>query len=547
MDKYVLGVDFGTLSARAILVNALTGEILAEKVSDYEHQVMYKNLPDGTPLPDKFALQHPIDYINALTDTVKGVIKTANVDKDKIVGIANDFTSCTLIPVNKEGVPLCFLDQFKTNPHAYAKLWKHHYSQDLADKITKYCHDFNIPSASFGGKVSSEWLLPKVWETYKFAKDVFDACYRFYEVGDYINYYLTGIENHSVSFLGFKGLWTDKDGFLFKNDVHKLDDGLKGVFGSKISEKFNPVGTSIGKIKKEIAYKLGLSENVFVATSIIDAHASMPALGINEVGNLMLVIGTSACQIVNSDKILDIKGICGYAKDAVLPPYYTYEAGQPSCGDQFKWFIDNCVPYEYKSDALSKGINIHRYLRDKAEKLAPAESGLLSLDWFNGNRSTLNDANLSALILGLNLNTKPEEIYRALLEGTAFGTKMIVDNFEENGLPINKITATGGIANNDPLMMQIYADVLDREIFVSDCTLSGAYGSAIYASVASGIYPDIITASKKLGKTTGKYYYPKKENALIYKKLYAEYKTLYDYFGKGGNDVMKRLIALKTK
>ena len=546
MEKYVIGIDFGSLSARAVLVNAFTGEILSEKVSEYEHQIMSVCLPDGTRLPENFALQHPQDYINALTETVHGVLAQSGVDKNNVVGIANDFTACTLVAVDKNGIPLCLKDEFKSQPHAYVKLWKHHYSQDLADKITNFCKDYNIDSSTFGGKVSPEWLLPKVWETLKYSKQTFDACDRFYEAGDYINYYLTGIENHSVSYLGFKGLWTKDKGFLLKDYVDKLDDRLNDVFGSKISLKYNEVGSAVGKLTEKSAQELGLLRNTTVAASIIDAHAPIPALGICETGNLMLVIGTSTCHIGNAQNALNVKGICGYCKDSVIPPYYTYEASQPSCGDQFKWFIDNCLPASYLEDAKKQNINIHRYLRERASTLKPGQSGLLSIDWFNGNRSTLNDAKLSAVILGLNLNTKPEEIYRALIEGTAYGSRMIVDNFEENNVPITKITATGGIANKDPLMMQIYADVLDREIFVSDCGLSGAYGAAIYATVACGIYPDLITASNALKKTSGKSYYPNKNNVKIYDKLYTEYKKLYEYFGKGDNDVMKRLLEIKT-
>jgi L-ribulokinase len=546
MDKFVIGIDFGSLSARAIIVNALTGEILAEKISEFKHQIMYDCLPDGTPLPDKFALQHPIDYIDALIETVTGVLEISKVDKNDVVAIANDFTTCTLLPVDKDGTPLCFKDEFKNEPHAYAKLWKHHYSQDLADAITKKCKDFNIPSASFGGKVSSEWLIPKVWETLKYSKKTFDATHLFYEAGDYINYYLTGKENHSVCFMGFKGLWSAENGFLPNELLTSLDKGLAGVIGSKISNKIDPVGGCIGCLTEEVAKKLNLTTKTVVATSLIDAHAPIPAIGLCETGNLMLVLGTSTCHIVNSDKPLDIKGICGYAKDSVVPPYYTYEASQPSCGDQFQWFIDNALPKSYFEKATEQGKNVHTYLQELASNLKPGQSGLISIDWFNGNRSILNDANLSALILGLNINTKPEEIYRALIEGTAFGTKMIVDNFNDNGLKIEKITATGGIANKNAMMMQIYADVLNTKIFVSDCTLSGAYGSAIYATVAGGIYPDVTTASSFLAKTTGKYYYPNKDNAKIYQKLYTEYKTLYNYFGKGENDVMKRLIEIKN-
>lgn len=282
----------------------------------------------------------------------------------------------------------------------------------------------------------------------------------------------------------------------------------------------------------------GLNEGTPVAVPQLDAHAAMPALQITGAGELMLIMGTSACHIVNAETERNIDGICGYVPDGVIPGLTTYEAGQAAVGDIFDWFVKNCVPARYQEEADSRGINLHTLLTEKAEKLAVGETGLVALDWMNGCRSVLDDSRLSGLILGLTLQTKPEDIYRALLEATAFGTKMIVDTME---FPIHSIKVAGGIANKNALLMQIYADVLNREIGVCQSTQAGALGSAIYAAVAAGVYPNIQEAADAMGTPVSKRYCPNEENHKAYRKLYEEYVRLHDYFGRGGNDVMHRL------
>jgi L-ribulokinase len=318
-----------------------------------------------------------------------------------------------------------------------------------------------------------------------------------------------------------------------------LDPRLDGIVGTKLSCNVLGMDNMAGYLNEEGALLTGLAVGTPVALPMIDAHAAMPALGITDDGDLMLIEGTSACHILNSKEAKNVEGICGYVKDGVIPGLYTYEAGQAAVGDIFDWFVKNGVPTGYTEEAKEKGISIHNLLREKAKTLKVGESGLLALDWWNGNRSILVNSNLTGMILGLNLQTKPEEIYRALIEATAYGLKIIVSQYEKSGIQIGNICAAGGIAQKDDMMMQIYADVLNREIRIAGSTQAGARGSAIYASVAAGIYPDVKTAAKKLSQPDLKVYQPNQENHKAYSKLYAEYKRLHDYFGKGENRVME--------
>lgn len=541
MKKYVIGVDFGTLSARALLVDAVSGDELAEDTFEYPHGVISEALPCGTKLPHNFALQHPKDYLDAFSYTVREVIAKGGISAEDVCGIGIDFTACTMLPVDENWTPLCMTAPFENNMHAYVKLWKHHAAQPYADKINALAHErgeewINV----YGGKVSSEWALSKILETLDRAPEVYDATYRFVEAADWLSYMLTGEETHSAAFAGYKWLYTG-EGYPSDGFMSALDTRLSGIVGTKISENVLGVDKIAGRINANGASLTGLMEGTAVALPMIDAHASMPALGITGAGQMMLILGTSACHITNASAEKPVDGICGYVKDGVIPGMCTYEAGQASVGDIFDWFVKGYVPEKYKREAVERGIGVHRLLTEKADKLCVGESRLLALDWWSGNRSVLVNSSLSGMILGLNLNTKPEEIYRALIEATAYGLRVITERYEESGVEISDIIASGGIANKNEMMMQIYADVLGREIKVSDSTQSAALGSAVYAAVASGVYANIEDAADKLSKPISKAYTPNPDSMEAYNRLFAEYKTLHDYFGKE-NKVMERLL-----
>lgn len=539
--KYVIGIDYGTLSARAVLVDCLTGKEIAERTENYSHAVMDFELPSGKKLPKDYALQHPTDYLDCLKICIQGVLNSSGISAQEIGGLGIDFTACTVLPVDDKFIPLCTKKEYENEPHAYVKLWKHHSAQPYADEINALANERGESWIKrYGGKISSEWAFPKLLQILREAPEIYSNTFRFLEAGDWLSYMLTGEETHSAVFAGYKALWSEKEGYPSNDFWKALDPHLDGVIGTKISTKVYGMDKIAGYISENGAKLCGLEVGTPVALPMIDAHSAMPALNITADGDLMLIVGTSACHILNSSQIKEVEGICGYVYSGVIPGLYTYEAGQAGVGDNFEWFIKNCLPGEYFEKAKGEGLNIHAYLRKQLSSQKVGESGLIALDWWNGNRSILVDSELSGMILGMTLQTKPEDIYRAILESNAFGLKVIVEQYEKSGIEIKNICAAGGIAVKDEFLMQIYADVLNKEIRIAGSTQAGALGSAIYASVAGGIYPDVVKASQNMSCKSEKVYKPILENVKEYEKLYAEYVKLHDYFGKE-NGIMKKL------
>ncbi len=550
MAKYAIGIDYGTLSGRALLVNVKTGEELSSAVLDYSHAVMDDKLPSGKKLGVDWALQHPEDYLDVLYNTIPQILKQSDIDKEDIIAIGTDFTACTILPTKNDGTPLCFLDEYKDEPHAYVKLWKHHAAQSHANKLNEIAKERKEKWLdNYGGKISSEWAIPKIWQVLDEAPHIYEAADRFIEAADWITWQLTGEESRGSCTAGYKEMWNKRAGYPSKDFFKALDERLENVVEDKLSLDIKPMGDCAGYLTEKMAEKLGLKAGIPVAVPIIDAHVFVPAAKIASEGKMLAIMGTSTCHMLLGKEEKQVEGMCGVVEDGILPGFFGYEAGQSCVGDHFSWFIDNCVPEDYKKDADSKGLNMHKYLREKAEKLSPGESGLVALDWWNGNRSCLVDVDLTGMMIGMTLLTKPEDIYRALIEATAFGTRVIVEAFRECSLPVNEFYAAGGIAKKDPMTMQIYADILNMPIKIAGSDQGGALGSAIFASVAAGKenggYDSIIEAASVMGKLLDTVYLPIKENAKIYDKLYKEYKTLHDYFGKGENDVMKRLKNIK--
>ena len=541
MEEYVIGIDFGTLSARCLLVDASSGAEICETVYTYPHGVMDERLPSGEILPKDFALQDPFDYIGALKNAIPELLSKSGVPAEKVKGVGIDFTSCTMLPIDKVGAPLSSREEFKNNKHAYVKLWKHHSAGREAEDITSLAKERGETWLfRYGGNISCEWALPKILEILREAPEIYEATDRFIEAGDWISLLLTGKETHSIPFAGYKWLWDGESGFPSNEFFSSLDKRLSGIVGTKISDSVQALDGMAGYIDKRAAALTGLAVGTAVALPMIDAHAAMPALNITGDGELMLIVGTSSCQILNSKTDALVEGVCGYVRDGVIPGLYTYEAGQAGVGDIFDWFVNNSVPATYEKEASERGVSLHRLLGEKARGLSVGESGIVALDWWNGNRSVLVDPSLSGAIVGLTLRTRPEHIYRALIEASAFGFKRIVEQYEKSGVSVKKISAAGGIPSKDEFMMQIYADVLGRDIVIAESAQAGALGGAIYASVAAGIYPDIVTAAQRMSSRAERVYKPIPENVLAYGRLYEEYKTLHDYFGRE-NKIMKRL------
>jgi L-ribulokinase len=551
MTKYSIGVDYGTQSGRAVLVEVGTGKEVATAVKEYTHGVMDEFLPDGkTKLEHDWALQHPADYLEVLEMTIPEVLTKAQVSAEDVIGLGIDFTACTVLPIDKYGTPLCFQPELSSNPHSYVKLWKHHAAQDEANRLNEIAEERGEKFlARYGGKISSEWMIPKVWQILNEAPEIYDGADQILEATDWVISQLTGEITRNSCTAGYKAIWHKQDGYPSQDFFKALDPRLENVVEEKLSTKIFPIGAKAGEITEKAAKLTGLKPGTAVAVANVDAHVAVPAVGITEPGKLLMIMGTSTCHILLGEEEKVVPGMCGVVEDGVIPGYMGYEAGQSCVGDHFEWFTENCVPASYQEEANARGINIHELLTEKASKLQVGESGLLALDWWNGNRSTLVDADLTGVLLGATLLTKPEEIYRALIEATAFGTRMIVETFRNNGVPVNEVFAAGGIAEKNTMMMQIYSDVLDMDIKISASSQTPALGSAMFGTVAAGKdrggYDTITDAAKDMGRVKDYIYQPIKANAQRYNQLFNEYARLYDYFGRGENNVMKTLKKIK--
>ncbi len=553
MGKYSIGVDYGTLSVRALLVDIENGKEIATSVFEYPHGVMETRIYSGKKLPAGWALQDPQDYMDGLIYTVKGVMTQSSVSPEEVIGIGVDFTSATVMPVKADKTPLCFLEEFRDEPHAYVKLWKHHGGEEEARIIDRVAKERGEKWLDlYGGKVSSEWTMPKALETLRHAPKVYEAADRIMEAMDWLVWEMTGVETRSACGAGYKCNYYYKTGYPSKEFFKAIDPRMENIIEEKMDAPILGLGEMAGRLTASMAKALGLLEGTPVGVPIIDAHSSLIGAGIHTPGTMMIIVGTSSVHMVLSDTEAEgVQGIQGVVKDGIMPGYYAYEAGQSCVGDHYAWFVDHCVPASYEADARDLGMGIHQYLVKKLEGYKAGQSGLLALDWFNGVRSPLQDFDLNGMILGMNLQTKPEEIYLSLIEATAYGTRMIIDTFEEKGMPIENIVLSGGIPLKNKLLVQVYADVCNKDIRIASSSNASCMGAAILGAAAapqsvSG-YEDANEAAKAMGHIDEEVYHPNPDNVVTYEKLYQEYKTLTDYFGRGTNDVMKRLNAIRAE
>lgn len=548
--KYTIGIDFGTLSARALLVDVQTGRDIASSEFVYPHGVMDTTF-NGKPLEQDWALEHPQDFIEALYHVIPGVMQAANVTAQDIIGLGVDFTSCTMLPVKADGTPLCFLPSFSDHPHAYAKLWKHHAAEPEADKLSHIAAQRNekwLPR--YGDKVSSEFMLPKIWQILDEAPQIYEAADCFAEACDWVVWQLTGKHTRSLATISFKALYSKTEGFPSPDFFKALDPRLENVVSEKLSGPIADIGSLAGGITEEMAAKTGLLPGTAVAVGTADAYTAIPALGVTGPGSICAILGTSGVYLALSDDMIVFPGLFGVTDGGLMPGYASYELGQSCLGDHLQWFIKNCAPPVYYERAEAEGLNIFNYFNRLAAELKPGESGLIALDWWNGNRSILSNSFLSGMIVGMTLITKPEEIYRTLLEAMAFGTRRIMESLA-TAMPVNELRATGGIAKKSPLFMQIYADVLGIPIHIAETTQGPALGAAIFAAVAAGQqkggYRTIQEATQAMQSPIVNTYYPNAENKDVYDRLYHQFVQLHDYFGRGENRVMEFLKELRTE
>ncbi len=377
MKKYAIGIDFGTESARAVLVDLSDGQQVAEAVFAYPDGVIDETLPGSTiRLEPDWALQNPSDYIEGIEETVPVVLAESGVDAADIVGIGIDFTACTMLPVKADGTPLCQLPTFRDNPHAWVKLWKHHAAQLEANRVNALAEERGEEWLSrYGGKISSEWFLPKVLQILDEAPEIYEAADRLIEAADWVIWQLTGVETRNSCTAGYKAIWSKQDGFPSTDFMAALDPRLRDLVQDKMSTNISPIGARAGGLTAAMAQATGLSKGTAVAVANVDAHVSVPAATVVEPGRMVMIMGTSTCHMVLGTEQKIVPGMCGVVEDGIIPGLFGYEAGQSCVGDHFAWFVENCVPAAYEREATQRGLGLHQLLEEKASVLNPGESG----------------------------------------------------------------------------------------------------------------------------------------------------------------------------
>ena len=545
---YVVGVDFGTLSGRALVVRVSDGAELGSAVHEYAHAVVTERLPvPGTAaLPPDWALQVPEDYREVLRHAVPAAVAVAGIDPGDVIGIATDFTACTVLPTTADGVPLCELPQWADRPHAWVKLWRHHAAQAQADRINALASERGEPWLQrYGGLISSEWEFAKALQVLEEDPEVYAAMDRWVEAADWIVWQLCGDYVRNACTAGYKGIRQD-GAYPSRDYLAALNPGFASFVDDKLDHPIGELGSAAGRLTAEAAAWTGLPEGIAVAVGNVDAHVTAPAAQATAPGQMVAIMGTSTCHVMSSDVLREVPGMCGVVDGGIVDGLYGYEAGQSGVGDIFGWFTRTGFPAGYAAEAEARGLSAHELLTEKASTQAVGEHGLVALDWHSGNRSVLVDHELSGLVVGQTLATRPEEVYRALLEATAFGTRVILETFRDSGVPVTELVIAGGLAKN-PLLMQIYADVTRLSLSVIRSAQGPALGSAIHAAVAAGAFPDVAAAAAAMGGVERAAFVPREGDAVAYDLLFEEYVRLHDHFGRGGNDVMKRLKSLRRK
>ncbi|MDK1358776.1 ribulokinase [Arthrobacter sp. zg-Y1219] len=544
-EQYVIGVDYGTLSGRAVVVRVADGTELGSAVYEYPHAVITESVPGSeVRLPPDWALQVPQDYVDVLSNAVPEAVASAGINPAAVIGLATDFTACTMVPVTGDGTPLNQLPEFAGRPHAYVKLWRHHAAQAQAVRISTLAAERGETwLGRYGGLISSEWEFAKALQILEEDPEIYAAMDHWVEAADWIVWQLTGAYVRNACTAGYKGIYQD-GAYPSADYLAALNPGFAGFVTDKLEHTIGQLGSAAGTLSARAAAWTGLPEGIAVAVGNVDAHVTAPAANAVQPGQMVAIMGTSTCHVMNAEEIHEVPGMCGAVQGGIVEGLWGYEAGQSGVGDIFGWFVNNCVPPRYVSAADDAGTGVHEYLTELASRQAIGEHGLAALDWHSGNRSVLVDHELSGIFIGQTLATRPEDMYRALLEATAFGTRTIIEAFNASGVPVTEFVVAGGLLKN-PLLMQIYADVINLPLSVIDSEQGPALGSAIHAAVAAGAYPDVRTAAAAMGRVRRGVYQPIPGNVSAYNALFAEYRTLHDYFGRGANEVMHRLKSMQ--
>jgi L-ribulokinase len=545
-NAVVIGIDYGTLSGRAVVVRVSDGQELGSAVHEYPHAVLDNALPTGEALPPEWALQVPADYIAVLQVAVPAALRESGAQAGDVIGIGTDFTACTMVATLADGTPLCEVPEYSASPHAFVKLWRHHAAQPQADRVNDLARERCEPwLARYGGLISSEWEFAKGLQMLEEAPQLYAAMDHFVEAADWIVWQLTGTYVRNACTAGYKGMYQEgaypDEGFL-----SALNPGFASFVSDKLEHTIGQLGDRAGSLSARAAAWTGLPEGIAVAVGNVDAHVSAPAAQAVEPGQMVAIMGTSTCHVMNATELREVPGMCGVVDGGIVAGLWGYEAGQSGVGDIFGWFVEHGVPAHYVEQAAAAGVSVHELLTELCRPQAIGEHGLIALDWHSGNRSVLVDHELSGLLVGQTLATRAPDIYRALLEATAFGTRTIIEAFNASGVPVTELVVAGGLLKNT-LLMQIYADVTNLSLSTIASAQGPALGSAIHAAVAAGAYPDVHSASLSMGRSNKAVYRPIPANVKAYEELFTDYTALHDYFGRGSTDVMHRLKARKRE
>ncbi len=550
--SYAIGIDYGTESGRVLILNLETGEEMATVTVAYASGVIdHVFPPNGAALPTDYALQDPADYLAVLTQGVPAALRQSGVSAAEVIGLGIDFTSCTVMPTTGTGTPLCKMDPWAMRPHAWPKLWKHHAAQSWADRINEEAVRTHEEFLShYGGRISSEWYFPKLLEIFAEDRAVYDQSAAFVEASDWVVWQLTGNLARNTCAAGYKAM-RGETGLLpnpaLFTSIHPEFTDPERLLG----QEFYPAGTRAGYLTPEWAELLELTTGTAIAVGNVDAHASVPGAGIGGPGQFVMVLGTSICHLAMTPQLALIPGITGVVKDGVLPGYYGYEAGQAAVGDMLAWFVHESVPRHYQDQASRHGRSVYEELEAQGARLLPGQSGLIALDWWNGNRSILGDADLGGLVVGLTLTTQAPDIYRALLESIAFGTRRILDNFAQFGVTFERLVACGGLSHKSPLLMQLYADICDLPVAVPATKEMASRGAALFGAVAAGGpcggFSSIEEAIAKLPPPISARYLPDPSQVQAYQPIYGIYRTLYEYLGRDHVDLMHDLKQIRLR
>ncbi len=547
MPAYTLGLDFGTASVRVLVVDVRDGTVVGRAERDYAHGVIDHELPSGGGrLPADYALQHPGDWLEDSAKACRAAVRRAKIQLDDIVGIGVDFTSCTMLPTLADGTPLCLTEKLAKEPLAWPKLWKHHGAKVETDRINQVARERREKWLDrYGGVIGLEWFFPKILETLNHAPHVYKAADVWLEAGDWFVWQLidgpfpashVSSLSRSMCQAGYKAMWNAHSGYPSREYFAAVKPKLGDVVASKLSGTLMPPGRRAGLLSPGMAKKMGLPAGIPVGAAIIDAHAGVPGAGVGAPGTMVLVMGTSSCHMLNSEVEKLVPGIAGVVQDGILPGMFGYETGQACVGDAFGWAVRTLG-------------QTHAELTKAATELPAGSGGVMALDWLNGCRTPLMDGRLSGAMVGLTLNTRPEQIYRAMLEATCFGVRWIADTLRDGGVPVKKFVASGGLPAKSPLLMQIQADVLGEPVHLAESDQSVALGAAILGCLAAGPpatgHASIAAAIKAMARQRKDLIYKPSDNRKVYAKLYANYRRLAGNAGLA--DTMRSLRGAEVK